>query len=95
MGYRIEYGPQIGNPILRTGSNGRLRTMIAAAFLVFSLVVRVMWQEGTEVLQSILLPVDLTVTEQAFSVMLSDLRGGEPVADAVTVFCRTIIDGAS
>lgn len=95
MGYRIVYGPQIKKPIVRTGSNGRLRTMIAAAFLVFSLVVRLTWPDGTEVLQSILLPGDLTVTEQAFSVMISDLRDGEPITDAVTVFCQTVIDDAS
>lgn len=94
MGYRIVYGPEIKAQPQRTGSSARLRTMIAAAFLLFSIIVRLTWQEGTEIMRQALLPGDLTVTEQAFSEMITDLRQGEPVADAVTVFCRTVLDEA-
>lgn len=95
MGYRIVYGEPIESAFRRTCSNGRLRTMIAALFLLFSLVVRLTWQDGAEIMREYLLPGDLTVTELAFSEMISDLQNGDPVADAVTVFCRTILNEAS
>lgn len=95
MGYRIVYGTQREQESQKTGGTGRVRTMIAAAFLIFSLIVRLTWQEGSEIMRQFLLPGDLSVAEQAFSEMISDLREGEPVADAFTVFCRVILDEGS
>lgn len=91
MGYRIEYGPEMKTSEPEKRSS--LRTWIAGALLLFSLVVRISWQEGTEILQSVLLPGDLSVTEIAFSEMMTDLRSGVTVADAVSVFCQRVIDG--
>lgn len=95
MGYRIVYGPEVRLVSGRTGSTARLRTMIAGAFLLFSILVRLTWQEGAEAMQKLFLPGDLTVTEQAFSEMVTDLRDGETVKDAVVVFCQRILDEAS
>lgn len=95
MGYRIVYGPQPEPESRKAGGTVRLRTMIAAAFLIFSLVVRLTWNEGSEIMRQILLPGDLSVTEQAFSEMITDLREGESVADAFTVFCRAVLDEGS
>lgn len=92
MGYRIDYGGPIPNIPYRRSNYFRLRSMVAVAFLLFSLVVRFCWTEGTDMLRSLFLPGDLTVTEQAFRDMVDDLRHGVPIGDSVTVFCQRIVD---
>lgn len=95
MGYRIVYGTEYSKKSKKSGGSVRLRTMIAAAFLFFALTVRLTWQEGSEIMRRFLLPGDLTVTELAFAEMVSDLREGEKLADALTVFCAEILHEAS
>ncbi len=95
MGYRIDYAgpePKIHIP---TSKRTRMRTLIAAAFLLFSITVRLLWPEGTSVLQSVFMPGALTETEQAFSQLVTDLRAGAPLEESVEVFCRRIIDETS
>lgn len=42
-------------------------------------------------LQEVLIPGELSITEQAFSQMLMDLRNGESVSDSLTSFCTTVL----
>ena len=92
MSYRIVYGPEI-KPVQNQGaSTTRLRTLTAALLLSFALTVKLLWPEGTEMLREILIPTDLTVTEQAFQSMMEDLSMGEDLGEAITVFCRQIIE---
>lgn len=95
MGYRIDYGPAMNIPTARRNGAARLRTMIAVMLLIFVLMVRLTWQEGTAVLQEVLLPGNLTVAQQAFSELVCDLREGERFMDALTFFCRMILDEAA
>ena len=92
MGYRIVYGP-VEDIRPRPKSDRRLRVMIAFAFLLFAIFLRMHWQDGAEMLREVLLPGDLTVAEQAFSEMVVGLRNGEGMADALTAFCQKIVDG--
>ena len=92
MGYRIDYLGPTPKQQARTCSTARLRTMAAAAFLAFSIAVRAFWPEGTDLLQSAFLPAELSVTEQAFSQLVEDLRHGQPLDGCVTAFCRTVLD---
>ena len=95
MGYRIDYAgpePQIQIPIQR---HIRIRTMIAAAFLALCVTVRLLWPEGTSMLQSVFIPGVLTSTEQAFSQLVTDLREGMPLAESVDVFCHCVLNGVS
>lgn len=94
MGYRIDYNGSVPEPS-RTGWGRRFRILVAAAFLLFSVIVRIIWPEGRQMLQSVFLPVELSVTEQAFSKLVSDVRTGEQLSDAFNVFCRTVIEEAS
>jgi len=94
MGYRIDYKGSVPETT-RTGWGRRFRTLVAAAFLLFSVIVRIIWPEGRQMLQSVFLPVELSVTEQAFSQLMSDVRTGEQLSDAFNVFCRTVIEEAS
>lgn len=94
LGYRIVYGGDEPANFCDK-STGRLRTMVAVMFLMFSLIVRLSWPEGAEQLRTYLLPGVQTVTEQAFNQLCSDLRQGEPVAYAVEAFCSRIINESS
>lgn len=94
LSYRIVYGPV---PKMKRGGQGRrlrIQLMAAVFFLIFVLGVRLVWPEGSELLQSYLLPGEKGVTEAAFSVMITDLQAGEPLGEAVTAFCRQVIAGA-
>ena len=91
MGYQMIYG-QVKQP--KQGSQRlRIQTFIAVCMLLFAIAVRTFWTPGAEKLRDYLLPGDLTVTEEAFSVLLVNLRAGEPMGDAVAVFCRTVVNG--
>ena len=92
MSYRIVYGGPTPENKMSNTTAVRLRTMIAAALLIFSMIVRLLWPDGTTLLQSVFLPTDLTVAEEAFSVLLEEVRQGQPVDDSITAFCQKIID---
>lgn len=91
MAYRIVYEE---DPVKLTQCRTRplrLQTMTAAFFLLFTLLVKVSWNEGTEKLREYLIPGALSVTQAAFQSFMEDLQEGEPVADALTTFCQDII----
>lgn len=93
MNYRIDYpGPtptKNKNP-----KSGRLAVMTGAFFLTFLLLVKSFWPAGADKLQSILIPGGAE-NRTAFRQMLVDLRQGENVSDAVSAFCRQVIEHAS
>ena len=92
MGYRIVYGPTENGHREAVGGFARLRTMVAVILVMFSLLVRLTWQEGTDKLREYLLPGEQTLTQEAFSELVVDLRKGEHLKDALTVFCETIFN---
>lgn len=95
MGYRIDYAGPIPVRNLRDNTGIRVRSLIAATFLIFSILVRMLWPAGTARLQAVFLPNTLSITEQAFSQMLADLHQGMTLGDSVTIFCHRIVDAAS
>ena len=92
MSYRIVYGPERKAVKEREPSSLRFRSLIAGFLLLFAVIVKLLWPEGTAVLRQMILPTDLSATEQAFQCMMEDLRSGENLGDAITVFCRQIIE---
>ena len=94
MGYRIVYGGPSPENKIQNSTAIRLRIMLAAAFFIFCTAVRLLWPEGTSHLQSVFLPSELTVAEEAFSVLLEDVRQGQPLDDSITAFCHKILDEA-
>ena len=91
MGYRIVYGPEISCPVRKKGTGLRLRSMVASALLVFSLLVRCFWPEGCERLQRTVLPEAATQVQIAAEAMVDDLRQGRTVTEALTAFCLEVI----
>ena len=91
MGYRVVYGEDpFVKPKIR---KGRLALMTAACLLAFSVGVRCIWPQGAESLKQMLMPKE-TVTTAAFVQMTADIWAGEPLGDAVTAFCRSVVEGA-
>lgn len=90
MGYRVIYGE---DPFEKPKKQrGRLGLMTAGCFLAFVVGVRCFWPQGAAALGRIMLPGAETV--EAFAQMTADLQAGEPLGDAVTAFCRTIVEDA-
>ena len=95
MSYRIVYGgePLVEHRIHRGRSY--IRTMTALAMMLFALAVGQFWPQGKAMLQELLLPGEPTVTEQAFSGLVSDLGRGIKLEDAMAAFCQQIIDNGA
>lgn len=92
MGYRIDYGP----PIVRRKGGGRvlrLQLMTAAFLLLFVLLVKHQWPEGSGKLRQYLMP-GIDAQELCFAEFVEEIQGGEPVGQALTSFCRSILDNA-
>ena len=53
------------------------------------------WPEGRAVLRDVLVPGDPDVTLHGLETLARELREGESFSDAVTAFCREVIDGAA
>ena len=91
MSYRIEYGPAMPGRYIEKNSFIRLQSMTALCLLLFSLTVRYFFPSGTEKLRQILLPGELSVTQEAVETFMSDIRNGEAFADSLTAFCEYIV----
>ena len=91
MGYRVIYGE---DPFEKAKiRKGRLAAMTAACLLAFSVGVRCIWPRGAESLKQLVMPKE-TATTAAFVQMTADLRAGASIQDAVTAFCRSVVEGA-
>lgn len=93
MSYRIEYDERIDKYELVRNETSLFPKMLTASFGLFLLLTFCLWQEGAELLKSILIPGDDVVTVQAFRNMTNDLRSGAGLEDAVYTFCRCVIYG--
>lgn len=91
MGYRIEYGASETRKRRIPKVKPSVPVMAAGFFALFLLMTVLFWPEGKAVLLDLILPGDGAVTAGALQGLVSDLRAGESVGDAVTVFCREII----
>ena len=92
MGYRIAYesfGEEKKFP-----TYWRRKSAIAAGLLVIVLVVGAVSVKytGLRWVQDYLLPGDPAVTAAALENFAQDLKEGESVKDAITAFCREIMD---
>ena len=94
MGYRIEYGDRAA---VRKERKGRsLLTRIVTVACILSLVAGALAVKhaGLTWVTDFLLPGDPAVTAAALENMVESIREGEPWGDAVTAFCREIIENA-
>ena len=92
MSYRIEYGAAVPQKFQPEKVKRHMRALTALCILLFSLAAGKFWPDGRMVLQRVFLPGEPSVTEQAFSNMISGLHDGLTLEDAVVVFCQEILD---
>ena len=93
MAYRIDYGPAITKKMINGAGQLRWQTMTAAFLLLFVLLVKQSWPEGTDKLKTYLLPGG-EGTDMAIETLVDRIHDGEPLGQALEVFCRQIIDNA-
>lgn len=95
MGYRIDYGPSAPKKQSKTWPQLRLQLFTAVFLLLFVLGIKRSWPEGVEKLRSLLLPRDTpSASQTAIQAFVDDLQNGSSVGDAVTTFCREIVENA-
>ena len=92
MSYRIEYGTAVPVKFQQKKRESHVRILTALCILLFALGVGKFWPDGRQVLQQFLLPGEPSVTEQAFSNMVSDLAEGVSMEDAMVAFCQQILN---
>ena len=85
MGYRIVYGKQ------EKWKFPKKKTLLLV-FAAMAMVV-MLWPAGRNALREWMLPGDTEVTSQALQGLAADLSDGESLGDAVTAFCKEIIQG--
>lgn len=90
MGYKIHYGPRI----LAEKKKGRWKIAVAVALGLA--IILVAWDILTSgyPMGIWLLPGDGEVTAMALDTMVESIRDGEPLGEAITIFCKEIIDHA-
>lgn len=94
MGYRIDYGSFKPAKSKKKINIPRVIAMTTGFLAAFFLATGLFWESGRQKLQRFLLPGDPDVTGQALETMISQIKDGEPLSDAVTAFCKEVIDGA-
>jgi hypothetical protein len=94
MSYRIEYGS--GGELRKPCKKKGLWARVAVVICVLSLVAGAMTIKNTGLswVKTVLLPGDPAVTAAALENMAESIREGESLVDAVTAFCREIIENA-
>lgn len=94
MGYIIAYNGADAVKRATMHRKSKLPALTVAFLLTFLLLTELFWPAGKEKLRHILLPGDPDVTAHAVTVLVDDLRAGEPVGEAVKAFCSEILDHA-
>ena len=92
MGYRIDYGLQKKIPISQRRKRGGTGILIGIGAVLAVMALRL--TGFGEVLWHWILPGDPEVTQTALTAMIEDIRNGSELSDAITAFCREILNGA-
>lgn len=91
MPYRIDYGHPSDKKYPVPTIRSHLLSLTAGAFTLFVLLTGTFWPEGREALRDLLIPGDPEITAEAFSTLVTEVREGEDLSEAVAAFCREII----
>lgn len=94
MGYRIVYE---GGELHRNPNRINWYRVVAyscVCLLLFYLLTAAFWPEGVQSLEGWIYPGNVSITKNALKTMSMQIQSGERISDAVTAFCREIINGA-
>ena len=91
MTYKIQYTPQDDRryPVVKQRRKGRR----VNSWLILLLIVAVVWFNFCGI-PDFMIPGDPQVTKVAASQMVTMLKDGASTQEAITVFCRQVLDGA-
>ena len=92
MAYRIEYTPELARRYPQTKERKRWKP--GKMLLLVLVIIGALWIRFHGV-PDFLIPGDAEITRAAASEFVDHVQIGMPVGEAVTVFCRQIIDGAA
>jgi len=91
MGYRISYeNGGVRTRISPQKTVGRKRLMVWGAILAVAILAVCLHQSSS--FRRLLLPGNKAVTEAAVTELVESVQRGEPFEDAITTFCRQIIE---
>ena len=92
MNYRIEYdGGRVKKRTIRVTKAKKLSIIIVSAAVLVSGFL--LWPRGRRMIRDAILPGDAAVTDHALQGLVENLQSGQPMSDAVEVFCKEIIHG--
>lgn len=90
MGYKIDYSTGDGAKMPVKPKKRRLRRWLGICCILMILGALV-FPKGRRVIRDVILPGDEEVTAEALQCLISDLRAGDEVSEAVTAFCHHVI----
>ncbi len=95
LGYRIQYGPMAKGEVQWNRKRiGRLKAKTMWLLAVLSILLLAVAQRHG-ILEKLLIPGNPEVTKAAYIQFKQDVKEGEPVGEAITAFCRTVIENAN
>ena len=91
MSYRIQYSPDAVHKYPQKRQMRQIKW--GNVLLILLVVLSAIWMRMKGV-PDFLIPGDPEVTKSAAAALVDRIQSGDPVNNAVTVFCKQILDGA-
>jgi hypothetical protein len=95
LGYRIKYEGDMVITTTQPAMNKKAKRILCIAISICSIVMLLSVSSGLDKLKEWILPGNAKITETALNTFATDLKQGEPLDDAITAFCREILDHAN
>ena len=92
MAYTIQYGLPARTEAVWAAGNRKRKRWIFTVLCIIGVLSGILF--GPEDLQNYLIPGDPNVTRLAFAQLTEDIRQGDKIGEALTAFCREIIENA-
>lgn len=91
MAYKIQYAPESKKryPLVHANIKFNWHRFMAIILMIFA----GLWMKINGI-PDFLIPGDPDITKQAVNIMVDEIQSGQPLLDAVTVFCHEIFDAA-
>ena len=91
MGYRITYAQNMVKTSLPSTQRKFIHKKLISITMLCLFILLLCFSGKV---RSALLPGDPQITEKALITLADDIKQGDAVSDAVTAFCRTILENA-
>ena len=92
MAYRIEYGTPVPQRYQKKHHPQRLQILTAGCLLLFVILVWQFFPAGSDMLYTLLIPGEKSVTQAALDGFVTNIRCGGSVGDAFFAFCTQILE---